>query len=252
MRIVFLILMLLCLIYAISIFLVGSGTLSFLIWIAGAAVCFLAWFLAGHDRWQQLPGLVRGIAITLLSIGIILCILCSVAQLSHFRDHGPEDGDLDYLIVLGAQMRENGPSVVFRFRLDAACDYLTQHPDTVCIVSGARGHNESVSEGEGGAAYLISRGIDPERVIPETEARDTRQNIACSLQIMTDLSGSADHGRIGIVTNNYHLFRGIHLAMAQTQDEIYGIAARTLPWYLPNNMARECFGILRDLPRMRF
>jgi uncharacterized SAM-binding protein YcdF (DUF218 family) len=66
--------------------------------------------------------------------------------------------------------------------------------------------------------------------------------------------GPADSGKlkIGIVTNNFHLFRGLHLAGKLTDNNIYGIAAYTLPWYLPNNMARECFGIVRDLGKMRF
>jgi len=239
MRILFFLLMVLCLIYAVSIYMVGSGTLSFLIWIAAALISWLAWFLAGHGRWAGLPRLVRGTAISLLILGVTFTLICTIAQLSHFRDAGPEE-DLDAIIVLGAQMRESGPSVVFRFRLDAAYDYLSQHPDTLCVVTGGKGSNEPVSEGEGGAAYLRARGLPEDRIYAETASRDTRENIAGALDLLTQVSGSEDHGRIGIVTNNYHLFRGIHLAMRQTEDEVYGIAAGTLPWYLPNNMVIWC------------
>ena len=37
--------------------------------------------------------------------------------------------DLDYIIVLGAQVREDGPSVVLKYRLDAAVDYLNGNPE---------------------------------------------------------------------------------------------------------------------------
>jgi len=165
-------------------------------------------------------------------------------MISHFNDKGQDD--LDYIVVLGAQMRNSGPSIIFKYRLDAAYDYLIQNPDTVCIVSGAKGNNESVSEGEGGKEYLVSKGIVENRIIAETNAVDTVQNIANSLEIIGDRDGLT----IGVVTNNFHVFRGVHLARKLTDNEVYGIAAYTVPWYLPNNMVRECFGIFRDLKKL--
>ena len=155
--------------------------------------------------------------------------------------------DLDYLIVLGAQMRGNDPSTIYKFRLDAAYEYLLDNPDTICVVSGGQGVNETVSEGEGGRDYLIKRGIDPARLIAETNAMDTEENIKYSLAVM-ETAGKDNTGklRIGVVTNNFHLFRGIHIARNYTDNYVCGIAAGTIPWYLPNNMVRECFGIIRD------
>lgn len=149
-------------------------------------------------------------------------------------------------------MRNDGPSTIFTFRLDAAYDYLTENPDTICIVTGGKGRNESVSEGDGGREYLISKGIDPSRIIAETKAMDTVENLVYSFQLMDLESKGSDKVNIGIVTNNFHLFRGIHLAKNLTDNDVCGISAYTLPWYLPNNMVRECCGILRDLSKMKF
>lgn len=55
---------------------------------------------------------------------------------------------LDYIIVLGAQVRKDGPSPVLKYRLDKAVEYLNENPDTVCIVSGGQGSNEPWSEAE--------------------------------------------------------------------------------------------------------
>jgi uncharacterized SAM-binding protein YcdF (DUF218 family) len=76
---------------------------------------------------------------------------------------------------------------------------------------------------------------------------DTSENISYSLDIMKQAAGIDEKLRIGIVTNNFHVFRGVHLAKKLTDHEICGIAAYTIPWYLPNNMVRECFGIVRDI-----
>ncbi len=249
MRILFLALMITCLVYSFSIYMVGSGTFSFMIWIAGAAFFGLAFFLAGNGRWMKVPASLRFISYGLIGLVFMVLIICMIAMINHFGDKG--DKNLDYIVVLGAQMRESGPSIIFKYRLDAAYEYLSDNPGTICIVSGGQGANESVTEGDGGKEYLISIGVSPERIVAETEAMDTTENIANSLNIMRGSAGEAENLRIGIVTNNFHVFRGVHLAKKLTDDEVCGIAAYTIPWYLPNNMVRECFGIIRDISKMR-
>lgn len=260
-------------IYSLSILAVGSGTFSFVIWALLAAFFAFAAYLAGSakgqakdgakgSRWHRVPKRLRIAAYIVIALAAIVFGACAIAQLSHFSDEG--EPNLDCIIVLGAQVRDSGPSVAFRFRLDAACDYLKDNPSTVCIVSGAQGFNEPSSEGEAGRAYLISRGIAAERIFAETESRNTTENIAYSLRIFEaegDAEGATgDSLRVGVVTNNFHVFRSLHIARELTNEpaegqhdfgaagyEFYGIAADTIPWYLPNNIVRECFGILRDI-----
>jgi uncharacterized SAM-binding protein YcdF (DUF218 family) len=227
---------------------VGSGTFSFLIWIFSTIVFGLLFYLSVNGRWMRIPSGIRCAGYLIIGLTAIVFTICLIAMASHFKDKGEEN--LDYIIVLGAQMKGGSPSTIYRFRLDAAYEYLMKNPDTICIVSGGKGKNETVSEGDGGKEYLISRGIDPERIIAETKARDTVENILFSKELM-DQSTKDDTLRIGIVTNNFHVFRGIHLAKDYTENEVCGIAAYTVPWYLPNNMVRECFGIGRDLRKMR-
>lgn len=250
MRGIFIVLMLICLIYAVSIYMIGSGTFSFMIWIFGAAFFGTAFYLSGNRRWYRIPLIIRGLGSAAVLLLLVITLVCMALMLSHFNDKGIKD--LDYIVVLGAQMRNDGPSTIFRYRLDAAFDYLEENPKTVCIVSGGKGPNEPVCEGDGGRKYLLSKGIDQSRVIAENRAMDTYENIVYSLEIMDHDRTESDELKIGIVTNNFHLFRGIHLAGKLTDHNICGIAAYTLPWYLPNNMARECFGIVRDLGIMRF
>lgn len=256
-------------IYSLSILAVGSGTFSFVIWALLAAFFALVAYLAGPagrgksgSRWHRVPKRLRIAAYIVIALAAIVFGACAIAQLSHFSDEG--EPNLDCIIVLGAQVRDSGPSVAFRFRLDAACDYLKDNPGTVCVVSGAQGFNEPSSEGEAGRAYLISRGIAAERIFAETESRNTTENIAYSLRIFEAEGAPAKKAgsplRVGVVTNNFHVFRSLHIARELTNEpaegqhdfgaagyEFYGIAADTILWYLPNNIVRECFGILRDI-----
>ena len=146
-----------------------------------------------------------------------------------------------YIIVLGAQVRENGSSVVLRYRLDTAIEYLEENPETICIVSGGQGANEPFSEAEGMANYLIENGIEKDRILLENKSKNTVQNMQYSSALMDETYNS-----VGIVTNNFHMFRAMKLAKAQGLKNVCAIAADSNVLYLPNNVLRECLGILKD------
>ena len=122
---------------------------------------------------------------------LVFCIVegCVISQM-----HADGRGGLDYIIVLGAQVRKDGPSPVLKYRLDKAVEYLNENPDTVCIVSGGQGSNEPWSEAEGMARYLQEKGIDTARILPEDKSQTTEQNITNSKMLMKE--GAS----VGIVT----------------------------------------------------
>ena len=123
---------------------------------------------------------------------------------------------------------------------------MLENPETICITTGGQGSNESVSEGEGGASYLTSLGVPASRIMVETKSMTTPQNIANALEMIEESRDSDEGLRIGIITNGFHVFRGVHIAKGLTDANICGIAAYMQPQYIPNNMVRETFGIIRD------
>ena len=182
-----------------------------------------------------------------VAAGLVVFIACETAILSDFYDKG--DRNLDYIIVLGAQMRENTPSVIYRYRLETAKEYLEANPHTICVVTGGKGSNESVSEGKGGADWLVKNRISAKRLVIEDSSTDTVQNLQNALKLINAEKEAGKDLRIGVVSNGFHVFRGTHIAKKLTKAGIYGIAASSDPLYLPNNMVRECIGILRDFLR---
>lgn len=228
-----------CFIYCAVVAMLRSGSRFYLVWAVGGI--FLA-LLAGalhFGWWDKAPVLLRRIFCLLMIAGIVLFVIVEGCILSRYHDKGREN--LDYIIVLGAQMKEKGPSAVLKFRLDKAYEYLTANKDTVCIVSGGQGRNEPCSEAEGMYRYLIDRGIEPERIVKEDQSTDTSENIAYSAALIGDPGSS-----VGIVTNNFHVFRGVHLAKAAGFQDVYGIAARSNVYFQLNNLVREFFGVLKD------
>lgn len=230
----------LCFLYCFTVFRIRSGNHFYLIWGLGGFF-FLGLAAALHfDLWSRVPLPLRRGMLCILAAGAVLFVVTEGCIFAHYRDKGRPD--LDYIIVLGAQMKPGGPSVVLKFRLDAAYDYLTANEDTLCVVSGGQGSNEPCSEAEGMYAYLVERGIAPERILMEDQSTDTSENIAFSAALI----GGTDKD-VGIVTNNFHVFRGVMLARHAGFENACGISARSNIYFQPNNLVREFFGIMKDL-----
>lgn len=222
-------------IYGILIRAVGSGTGFFMIWIAMALIMVGFAGAAKLHLRSELPLYGRGLFLTAVALAAGLFIAAESCVISCFFQQGRQG--LDYIIVLGAQIYEDRPSLVLQYRLDAAADYLKDNPETICIVSGGQGANEPFPEAVGMRNYLEKMGIAGERILMEEESKNTDQNISNSKELMRE--GAS----VGIVTNNFHLYRGLLTARRQGLKDACGIAAGSNPWYLPNNMLREFFGV---------
>ena len=228
-----------CAFYGMTVMLVGSGSKFFAFWyVLAAALIIWGWTLAS-GAWERSPIALR--RIVEIAAVLFLAFLVVTQAMVASRLNSKAEPDLDYLIVLGAQVRPSGPSVALTSRLDTAYAYLIDNENTKVIVSGGQGPNEPMAEADAMAAYLVERGIDPTRIILEDQSLNTTQNLQNSLRLIDPAKD-----RIAVVTNSYHVFRGMAIARKQGAEHVEGISAGATPWYLPNNMTRESFGILKD------
>ena len=108
-------------------------------------------------------------------------------------------------------------------------------------MSGGQGYNEPFTEAQGMYDYLTARGIAPERIRREENSTNTVENIRFSRQLL-----QPDETKIGIVTNDFHVYRSVAIAGKCGLADAVGIAAPSGRYYLPNNMLREAFGIIKD------
>lgn len=226
--------------YGASIMLVNSGTSFFLVWYALAGACLVPG-IAGLVA-PEVPVLrtVRWAAAVAIGLIAVVALGMSARIMTASRDAAP--ADLDYLIVLGAQVRPDGsPSEVLRFRLEAAADYLDNNPGTRVIVCGGQGPNEPETEAACMARWLEERGTDPERIVREDRSKTTAENLANAAAIIDPA-----RDRVGVVTNDFHLFRALEIARNQGIGRAWGIPAYSIPWYLPNNLLRECLAIAKN------
>lgn len=150
--------------------------------------------------------------------------------------------DLEYIIVLGAHVRGTTPSAALHWRIEKAYEYLTENPDTIAILSGGRGVGEEISEAECMRRELTARGIDESRLILEDNSTSTAENMEFSFRIIGDLGA-----RVGIVTNNFHVWRGVRSARAVGAKNICGISAPFKNALLLHYMVREFFSFAANL-----
>ena len=258
-----------CILYGIMVMLIRSGTMFFAVWLALGGFLVLLGRLTRIRFWDMMPRFVKAVLVCVLVVGLLIFGACEVMVLCGFGTSAPPGAD--YLIVLGAQVRPDGPSVVLRYRLDAAADYLSNNEGTRCIVTGGKGRNEHISEGEGMKQYLVGLGIGEDRIIVEDQAVNTIQNIQFSKALILADSGESaledsDSGKgggtggaeadpaagsevsmpVAVVTNNFHVARAVRLARKQGFTNVSAVSAPSDPLYLPNNMFREFFGFAKD------
>lgn len=226
---------------------VGAGIIS-IGNIAGALITALltAVFLFHSKFCRMISGLWESSAgrVAVITAGVIfaLCLILALV-ISCFMIHEINDKPKDNnttLVVLGCQVRGNQPSLMLKRRLDTAYDYLSEHKEINVVVSGGQGYDEAVSEAECMFNYLVSRGIDAERIYIEDKSADTNENIEFSKRIIEKNGLCSD---ITIVTDGFHQFRADTFAKRQNL-RAYNISAPTSWWLVPTYWVREWFGIV--------
>ncbi len=170
-------------------------------------------------------------------------VLCGVTAARHHP--AP---DKDFILILGCWFRRDGSlPPLLRGRAERAIAFFEEQKartgkEAYLIPSGGQGPDESMPEGEAIGNYLLSRGIPRERILPETKARNTYENMLFSRQIIQD---TLPGGKTVYATTNYHVFRsGVWAALAGLKAE--GIGSRTKWWYWPNAFMRECLGLMKN------
>lgn len=159
---------------------------------------------------------------------LILCAMVSVVPKG-----------LKYVIILGAQVRGTSVTESLKRRLDRGVRYLKENPETIVIVSGGQGKGEDISEARAMADYLFEAGIEPERIVREEKSTSTYENFENSRMFLKN----EKKDKVGIITNNFHIYRAMKLARLTGYQKVYAIPASSNPVVFPNYIVREFFAV---------
>ncbi|MBQ8039901.1 MAG: hypothetical protein IJ274_08555, partial [Lachnospiraceae bacterium] len=105
---VLIILGVLSVLYGMLILQVGSGTSFWLIWEA-IGLCFFGWAVLLHTGFFVTYPKIKMVFHGLVIVGVIVLVMLCGMIATEFTSTGNQN--LDYIIVLGAQIRKDGPSV---------------------------------------------------------------------------------------------------------------------------------------------
>lgn len=221
-------------------FFVGHGTNFYFIWLILAVVVMTFAILLKRGFFiTHFPLWIRRTFVILLCMGVMIFGIVEGFIISGFSMKGQPGAD--YVIVLGAQMKADGPSKALQYRLDEAIRYLNENPSSKVIVSGGQGSDEHISEAQGMYEYLVEKGIEKDRIIKEDKSVNTTQNLVFSAEYL-----DRERDSVAVVTNNFHVFRAVKIAEKAGYQNVCGIAAKGEPFLQINNMMREFFGVMKD------
>ena len=236
-------------------------------WFLTMAMFLLSFYLCATD--QMLWGILVGF---LAVINLIRCILRSICKAIWTVIRKPvtiilvivlilmaitavpvlwgvqyqPDENCDYLILLGAGVDGDTPSNILQDRINQAYEYLSLHPDTICIVSGGKGDDENLSEAQCMFNHLTAMGISADRIWMEEQATSTVENMEYSLALLEAKTGSRN-GKLGVLSSEFHLFRAKLIAKENGISPIFVAATTSNKIVLVNYMIREIFVLWKYL-----
>jgi uncharacterized SAM-binding protein YcdF (DUF218 family) len=145
----------------------------------------------------------------------------------------------DYIIILGARVKGEVPSLALQYRIDAAASYLKKNRESIAIASGGQGPGEDITEAEAIKRGLLAHGISSDRILLEDKSTDTVENIRFSKRLIPQ------NLKTGLlVTNDFHLYRAKSIAKDQGLN-LEGIPAETPTVAIPKSYAREYLAITK-------
>lgn len=246
MEIVCLILGILCLGYYFVILKYAGNSSNFIkIWavLGGGFLCtfFIIYIRERYGFFEKMiiPGFLKIIITSVAAAGILLFFYVEWLIFRAMRKK-PDRG-LEYIIVLGGHVKGTTPSRALYKRLYCAEKYLKENQGTRAVLSGGQGKGEEISEAEAMRRYLEKSGIDSRRIFLEDRSVNTKENLQFSMEKIQNFSAS-----IGVVTNDFHVFRGVSIGKKLGCRRIQGIPAKGDAVMELNYLVREFFAVVKD------
>ena len=198
-------------------------------------VCYLT-----KNRFPKLTRVVKRVFTVLLCMGLL--VVGATEALIIGASFGDKGEPCEYMLVLGAKVRNDGPSVSLMDRIKATAAYMEAHPDVIAVVSGGKGPDEPMTEAQCMYKQLVKLGVDPERIWLEDKATSTWENLHFALNLIEEKTGQRPT-KIGLLSSEYHLFRAKMFARACGVEAV-GIPAHTSRIsQMVNHFMREVAGV---------
>ena len=222
--------------------LLGYSFMAYGFWGVAALAAVLLALAVINDKKTGAQKTVKTLRHIIYYCVSFFCIVLAVTEFIIASDAKTDAVGEDYVIVLGAGVNGTTPSATLSWRLRAALDYLNEHPDAACILSGGQGPGENITEAECMYRWLVNSGVDGNRLYKEEKSTSTEENLKFSTAIIDELSGGKQY-TVAIVSSDFHLCRAKTMAY-DLGLEAKGVSAKTVyPVLRVNYYFREAFAM---------
>jgi uncharacterized SAM-binding protein YcdF (DUF218 family) len=224
----------LCSCYAVYV-LVTSGVINTLLLACGFAL-FAVVYAVFYKQLIRLKWLTCAIiagAVLYAALAVFLALYGRTANAAY---------DEDAVVVLGAGLRGESPSLVLKNRLDAAAGYHKANPRAIIIVSGGKGSKDTIPASQVMARYLMEVGVPEDKIIEEDRSASTFENIKFSAEILAERF--PEGCKTVVITSDFHIYRAVRFM------EMAGLGgarvyADTPLHLLPGSLVRECAAVVK-------
>lgn len=181
------------------------------------------------------------VLLTLVLLGVLAFGTLEGLVLAGSRDE--LRGEPEVMVVLGCQVRPDGPSVLLKDRLDAALDYWRDHPEITIVVSGGQGEDEPTTEARAMYDYLTEQGVPGEQILLEENSHNTDQNLRYSLELLREKGYDPADG-VAVVSNGFHLTR-VRMLWRRIWGDDGNLSTLAAP---SSDLPAQIYSSLREVP----
>jgi uncharacterized SAM-binding protein YcdF (DUF218 family) len=164
-----------------------------------------------HIVWT-LINMKKRLKIFLKTLFLVLSLFLFAFCLQVHRVYGfgrtSSSGKADVAIVLGAAVRGEQPSPVFRERIDHGIDLFRSGQVKWLFLTGGRPRHIARPESEVAKTYAIAHGVPEDRILVETQSHNTYQNLYYAQEVLR----ARGLERLLVVSDPYHLRRALLMA----------------------------------------
>ncbi|WP_459546777.1 YdcF family protein [Nocardia sp. X0981] len=194
-------------------------------------------------RWPAVPHWLMPVAATATLVGVYLLVhLLAFAGYATVYARLPEETGADAIVVLGCGLDRNRVTPLLAARLNRALQVYRAETalgrSPLIVTSGGKGSDESVSEADAMAEYLLAAGIAGTALVRERHSRNTEENLRNSMEILRHHGLDRPGTRITVVTSNFHALRTAALTRRLGIDAQV-VGARTARYFVPAAFLRE-------------
>lgn len=190
--------------------------------------------------WRKKAGRILLTVISLVIIFLLLLFL--IVSCSMLTAAAKKPSEQATVVVLGAAVRDDGPSSMLKDRLDTAVRYLNENNQSACVVSGGQGVDEPTAEAYVMYSYLVDKGIDTSRIYIEDRSKNTEENIHYTKEL---IEKDNLNPQIVIATQEFHQYRAQTIARHEGFTNVSPCTCRTKLYLLECYWVREFAAVCR-------